>query len=972
MTWLREGDWRLRVGLGIVAAAVVVAGVIWLVVPRAGPGPAPVVAAPSPPHTPILVSVSAPRTTAAVGVPLQVRAHAVGTEPIGAIELWAGAERVETWAASDEGTSQHASWSWMPSEPGPALLLARAIDVRGRVAQSNVLRLDVAAAGPGTAWHSGITLAVAPGPPELALAVPAVQLEVAGCSASVSVSDVDPAAIGVGLYDLAPSSLTFEPMLTLPAVQSPPVVPLSSGLHLFTASVYADEAEVYSNPVQIDIPPGCDEGTWSGPVRLHDGALILPQDVDRAYAYLTRDGGTAVRLPADPGEFMEPLGGVYDASPHLPSLDADTLSVEAWGWKGGDLVSLGTGTWTAPEGGSSGSSGGSFATAPGTLGPNTSLYEVHDILLGSEFHCGQQFCFEEQLFTEIEVTRPPAGTFKPVNHTFRWQTQASGVDEAVWQVFFHPPPGTADLDPPFLLDQGPVPLDDADPGDFVIDLMPYLTGVVPINVGPADQAKGAQEQLKTILDPSLVLGGPTTDAAAVNLAWLPPGQIGYGTGGGNEVTDATFNVPDGALMPGDLWVRVVPIAGSAPVAPSNAVHVNIDEFVPHAINPSGPDYSDRYQLSIEHTPPVAPNDDYARCAVIAEVTDEFNDSNPLNVVWLAAIQKGHICYDPPDDDGWSPLDVFEAFVEWVSDAWDFVSGAWDDIKGFVVDFVLTAVPCDEFADADTCETIAGYALDAALVAVGVPPSIPDFDTTIGAFKGEIGEAMIEMAGLEGACDAAATAKAAPGGGGLPTCDDIIDAAMTELVAQVEAQQHNAAENAIDRSAPKGIVLEPHPDGLWKPPSITVTATRISEEPVPVACYVSASMTSKLTNHTWMEMDQVKEGTSVNWVWKESQVSGDVSGSPLSGPGFTLPDLALHESHTQTIWLSNELDWWESLKAKHWEVWQQGGHPYIDTPDVLNHAYRLLQAGAELTFGASSNCAQSVQQVGTLAASGSNL
>jgi hypothetical protein len=245
----------------------------------------------------------------------------------------------------------------------------------------------------------------------------------------------------------------------------------------------------------------------------------------------------------------------------------------------------------------------------------------------------------------------------------------------------------------------------------------------------------------------------------------------------------------------------------------------------------------------------------------------------------------------------------------------------------------------------------------------VPPSIPDFDTTIGALKGDIGQAMIELAGLESECALAATAEELDDS--LPTCQDIVDAALEEMVAQVELQQHKAAVNAIGLSVPPGIILAPHPDGLWTPPSITITATRVSDEPVPVACYLTASMESTLTNHEWREMVQV------DGKWTELSEEGTVSSYPLSGPSATLPDLALSESITRTIWLSDVADWWETPGAKAWEVWWDGGNPYFSYPGTHSHTWLLLQAGAELTFSANSNCADSVQQTEILAQSGAD-
>jgi hypothetical protein len=91
------------------------------------------------------------------------------------------------------------------------------------------------------------------------------------------------------------------------------------------------------------------------------------------------------------------------------------------------------------------------------------------------------------------------------------------------------------------------------------------------------------------------------------------------------------------------------------------------------------------------------------------------------------------CFPPPDSDGFfdSLVNGFSSLVTGAIDAIgavvNTVAAIWEEIKGVVVNFVADAIgalgiPCD-----DTCREGITLGLNVGLAALGLPPSLPNFD-----------------------------------------------------------------------------------------------------------------------------------------------------------------------------------------------------------------------------------------------------
>lgn len=1012
----RHGRRRLlRVGLVGLLAVVGTAGL--LVVPRTTVPP------PQPPPIPLVVTASRSGGALAYrGFPTRVSAHALGVSPIVRLELWEGARRVDTADASSDSPAFHARWDWTPEQAGEAILIARAVDGAGRVAQSRALRITVldqpppivrleivpalegetleavvARSGgdlraalrrnpglmPGQPLAAGtevavpVTELVTPPPAarttdgDLALVAnstgllvpPAVTATADGCAVDLTVADKATAETGLAVYQLSPGADSFTKIATFTAASGgilPFSAPAVGGTNLFSVSAFDTVAETQSDLVAVNVPPEC--GQWSGQARLLGGKLIVGQPVDRAYFYLSVDRGPWQRVPADPTTFIEAQGGILDASQFMTTVAGSELHIEAWGWRGGQLLSLGSGKVSALPGLQVGDLAG--------LGIQTSLYGLtigyvvagRDVeLAANETGLGPSPSFDvgpgkfvTGTWTEGQVSHPsgPADT-SPRIVTFGWKSNAPGVSHVIWQVTPYPLGGAPDLDPPWLLASGTDPLDPGtDGGTFTVDFQPLMAGAKPVS-GPSGWS---QSQVSQLLEPTVAQSGvpilpggtakPTPAAGLVK----PGGPV---LPGGTGPTPAAYQGPVSgptaqgvalatgnplaAYVPDRFYVRVIPIAGSAPAGnASGSVRIDVvdgggfDVTLPS----SPPDYSNTHAMSFVFWPPRAGDPKYERCVLVVDTPNHSTWTYKIGtqVFGTYTPNKTVLCYQPPDDDGWSLLDAFEAFVEFVEDVWDAVSDGMAWIKQQVVSGILAITPCKAIASDSACTALANAAVDALLVSAGIPPSIPNFGSVVDGLKGDLANLVVQQIAAQ--VPAVGTACAASDAVKLANCQELVKKAIDKAVTQVAALRSAAAASSAGVFVPPGVTVILHPDGQWQPARFAVTLTRLNVPfPTDKTCRVSASMSSSIFT-TWTEV------TGYN---KWGDVSGTVTGQPFAPAGVTFPHLEPGQSATRDIWLTERNVWFESNAAKTYYLWNNA---------AANEAYRLLLPGAQLTAGAS--------------------
>jgi hypothetical protein len=470
-------------------------------------------------------------------------------------------------------------------------------------------------------------------------------------------------------------------------------------------------------------------------------------------------------------------------------------------------------------------------------------------------------------------------------------------------------------------------------GEFVADFSIYLEQ--PVSVAQASAGLGSEPVI--LGDPIIPsVGGPAPTPAPGTVSQVVPPSV-----------DPVDVVPPKAAVAfaGDFYVRIVPLVGAVPMPPSNPVRLSVideDPFGQPSLdvptcdtcgsNPGALDLTWSFSL------PTPADPEFTACAVVTGFAPGYQKPPPA-WPWTYAVGKV-LCPDPPDDDGWSIIDVFEAVVSYVTEVWDFVSSSYDWVKQQVISAVLAAVPCQAIADKSVCESMAAIALDAVAVGFGVPPSIPDFDTAMQALKGDIADFIVEQAAAQFpavalACQAASAGSAVSSD--IEDCEALASAAVDEVIEQVVAARSAAAGAATGKAWP-GVLFAPDPRGQWQPPTLTITATRTSDPVQPKVCFVQGSMASAVEDWEWPALVAGKTVTA----------TGDVAGSPFLPGSVLLPPLAAGESVTRTIWLDEFATWFESVDSyEYWYYAEALAHP--------NRAWVLLQQGAEVTFTVASNC-----------------
>jgi len=178
-----------------------------------------------------------------------------------------------------------------------------------------------------------------------------------------------------------------------------------------------------------------------------------------------------------------------------------------------------------------------------------------------------------------------------------------------------------------------------------------------------------------------------------------------------------------------------------------------------------------------------------------------------------AWKKGQKIKLKPKSDSWLD-DVGDALgdaADFVEDSVNWVSNGWKDIKAFAIDAVADQIP----GCAAACRMGLAAGLDAGLAAMGVPPSIPNFDQLAQAGKGYLVQTLAEQA-------TEAT--------GAPVPPEAVEAVVDRV--------YEAAKKHADGGGSRGAGwLRPDPDFMYRPPIATITITSQSTTVVPPSTLV---------------------------------------------------------------------------------------------------------------------------------------
>ena len=305
-------------------------------------------------------------------------------------------------------------------------------------------------------------------------------------------------------------------------------------------------------------------------------------------------------------------------------------------------------------------------------------------------------------------------------------------------------------------------------------------------------------------------------------------------------------------------------------------------------------------------------------------------------------------------------DVFESILSWAEYVVDWASTAWSDMKAFAVDIVLKYTPlgalCTSVAKADTCASAFNMALDAVLLAAGVPPDIPNFHELMNQGIDYVAAQAAAQVGIPADVVQEAVKVGGPYAGA--TLDYAEDKLREELQKQIKAKLGDVAKS-MELDTAKAVSWVP--DGIpvrkddYLPPGATLIVKRKPGVPGGEdGCSLKISDTLKvpkelldkpLPGYEWVKTLPHPLSELTTYDLFANEAGGDTDKSlavPPLGPGesFTIP-LTFRPDYYHSGWTPNGLIktsqyisvWWYLHNAGmlHLSVYGSCGSTTLDVP-----------------------------------------
>jgi hypothetical protein len=576
-----------------------------------------------------------------------------------------------------------------------------------------------------------------------------------------------------------------------------------------------------------------------------------------------------------------PLGGLYSVTTKVEGQDCGPVSDSPAYWMAGHDLAI-------------------DHTLPGNtqlrISSNAPLSPCDDALGSGEF----TLCWVMQSKRYGDL----AGVFQ----AFKWTTSLSGAEKAVLQASVLPFTTSGDLFAP----AGLVGTWSTDKQGVSLKQSCLLCEIDLTQIAPplTEEDEGGASGLGTIELAAISIAGIVLVGGGLALSGVLPAAAAAGAGvaaGGVMLAGGLlFFSDDGSQKHGGqtslktkpgaslveqigsgnpidaFYFRILPLAGDGDLAggPSNAVTLKWDEELPPTTDigqtlkclatplPSDcptptPAPPRPYIAEIVSYHGILPPTNPKQCFISTKdawPADPWGLSyttNPANAANGNKIPAGKpFCEPEPDEPECgidAPGDCLEIIVSYVGEGLEWVGEAWSDLKGFVVttfmDITQMGSLCEELDIESTCTQVVKTALDAALMALGIPPEVPSFE--------DLMDQGIEYLAAQAASqisippEVIEEAKKLDQYAGWAEID--IEAKLKEeaesaikanLEDQIEALQHSYAENI--GWLPKGVPVTPDPASSTQPPTLTLKVTRNPEVPGTFAsCQLQVS--SSVTN-----------------------------------------------------------------------------------------------------------------------------
>ncbi len=714
---------------------------------------APAADPPEPPPIVPLLRLSAGGDDAMFGEVLPIISQVLAAEPIARVELWVDGVKVAGHEFAEPKRDPTFPWDWTADSTGLHVLEVRAIDESGRIAGSAPTWLRV---NPGWDPASGVRLGGLPASP-LETASAGVITDTASCTATVTVSAA-PGSLGQTVVGTTLGVGRQVAIAVLGSAGGEVTVPMMTAPVILSVGPYDATATAAGVPVVVPGEARCATVSWAGEVSFNGSVLENATGLEAAYLYATEDGSTWSRLPET--GFAPTTPGGFDFAGLLPAVaPGGQLEVEAWGWRGGQLVGLGRGRYEP---------GPTPSTVEPVWGPAQPVTPYSSLNIVRRFVSSTSSDFDEVLYLEDVLCSSVAVAPRcgPIPATVRWDANLLGAEAGLIQVSSSHPPSGPSTDFPGLLWSRMIAMEGATSRDVPLDLNSVVDGTAP-----KVDAEG-----RVIFSPSAGIDYSDLEAMDFELSIVAePAPLGTEPRGSDPVVgDWLINLP-----PDRLWVRVIPFAKSRPIdGVSNPVLFEVNDGVFQFEPPPAQVLQGLFDVEVQFHHPLVANEKYAHCVRV--VDNPFGAQNPapgsssqegdnplggglstpdtsLQFVYDAtrdsarvytksgAASRGlvpgaTVCAykpDPPDKD---IFDYVGEAISFIGEAWDTFKDLVDMVKGGIIQGIVDITGCKPEA---TCIAALNALADAGLAAVGVPPTMPSFNELMQAAKGDIAAALTD-------------------------------------------------------------------------------------------------------------------------------------------------------------------------------------------------------------------------------------
>ena len=414
--------------------------------------------------------------------------------------------------------------------------------------------------------------------------------------------------------------------------------------------------------------------------------------------------------------------------------------------------------------------------------------------------------------------------------------------------------------------------------------------------------------------------------------------------------------------PGIFYVRILPIVAAGVKAlagtPSNIIRVYYGQKPPpqpplHLPNTNPPYLFDVKVISF--TPPDFEDPNRWGCVIVTGYAPGTSD------IFKSAYPVGEHCpagYKGAGHDITSVGDFVDLATGGLTDLWGWVSEKYNGLKKLAVDIAMNYTPfglqCKAMASAvagsngaDYCRAAAEIGVNAGMAALGLPPSIPNYNQLVDQ-------------GVDAAVDLAADQITQQTG--IPCvgpCQDALhnglSAAADNLkksnytpgcVGTDEAHQHGAEPLCL----PAGVLAKPAPRAIYQPPvaMLSVTRTQYDRDPTSLfsgPCYASIDV-------------RFKNIFPAQTVWGPFHNTKDVPTSKIEGPLYSSVSTTLPESMPkgstklipvvfQTA-MKYEFGWTRTL-------WEQSEIPARDSLGPMGPDWFTLYSGSTASVSSGLAC-----------------